>query len=143
MSDDFSSSISLLADLELQECSKCRKPTETMKLVNGLCLECQKKSRKQSAPIISDKKTSLPKTRKPRSSKTLKELETKIKQQQFLIETLRTKNEELESRTSFLMDRIQILEKETTPTDIHEKIVLAYYSHQKKNFFSYKRRNTF
>ncbi|MFX1507388.1 MAG: hypothetical protein ACFFDC_15000 [Promethearchaeota archaeon] len=136
MSDDFSSSISLLADLELQECSKCRKPTETTKLVNGLCPGCQKKTKQRSVPIT-DKKKSPVKTRKSRSSKTLKELEARIKEQQFLIETLKTKNEELESRTSILMDRIHVLEKETSPHAIHEKIILAYYSYQKKDYEFY------
>jgi hypothetical protein len=35
------------------------------------------------------------------------------------------------------MDRIHILEKETTPHDIHEKIILAYYSYQKKDYEFY------
>ncbi|MFW9903737.1 MAG: hypothetical protein ACFFFH_05350 [Candidatus Thorarchaeota archaeon] len=134
MSDDFSSSISLLADLELQECSKCKNPTETSKLVNTLCPDCQKETLKRSTPIITDRKTSPSKTRKPKSSKTMKKLETRITEQQILIESLKTKNEELESRTSLLMDRIQVLEKEVDiPHDSQEKIVLAYYSYQKKN----------
>lgn len=131
MSDDFSSSISLLADLELKECSKCKKPTETTKLIDGLCPECKKKIRKQSVSTISDKTT--PKIRKPRSSKALKELETRILEQQTLINSLKSKNEELESRTSQLMDRIHVLEKEPAPHEEQEKIVVSYYSYQKKN----------
>ena len=134
MSDDFSSSISLLADLKLQECSKCKKPTEKTKLVDGQCPECKKKSRKRSASIVSGKKQkSTPKIREPRTSKSMKELENRILEQQTLIESLKTKNEELEARTIQLINRIQVLEKETTPHADHEKIIIAYYSYQKKN----------
>ncbi|UCG01232.1 MAG: hypothetical protein JSW11_16645 [Candidatus Heimdallarchaeota archaeon] len=132
MSDDFSSSISLLADLELHECSKCKKPTESTKLDQGLCPECKKKARKRSASIIPDKKKGSPKVRKSKSSKTLKELETRILKQQTLIESLKSKNEELESQTFELMDRIRALESGTTSKGAQEKIVIAYYSFEKK-----------
>ena len=133
MSDDFSSSISLLADLKLQECSKCKKPIEKTKLIDGLCPDCKKKSRKRSTSTVSDRKQKpTPKIRESRTLKSMKKLENRILEQQTLIESLKTKNEELEARIIQLMDRIQALEKETPLGNDHEKIILAYYSHQKR-----------
>ncbi len=155
MSDDFLSSISLLADLELKECSKCKKPTETTKLVDGLCPECKKRTRKRSTPSISDRKKIQSKTRKVASTKALKEFETRISEQQTLIDRLTSKNEELKSQTDQLIERIHILEnklmengvkpgtkepietlsieKECIQKDEQEEIVIAFYSYEKTN----------
>ncbi|MFX0123965.1 MAG: hypothetical protein ACFFAE_10025 [Candidatus Hodarchaeota archaeon] len=161
MSDDFSSSISLLADLELKECSKCKKPTETTKLIEGLCPVCKKKIKRRSTLIISDRKKTQPKTRKPKSSKTLEILEARISEQQTLIDSLKSKNNELKSQTFQLKDRIQILENRfeentikhtgkrpvktyqvpqgkivsgevTYQKEEQEKIIIAFYSYEKK-----------
>ncbi len=159
MSGEFSS-LSFLADLDLKECQKCGKPTESTKLKDNICPKCQQQvSQKELTPSIPKRSLIRPRETKSRtSSKAVHELESKISEQQEIIQKITSDNVKLHQQ---LINRISQLEtglgiphpigqvemQQVTSSGIkvvdhaslvendrinQEKVVIAFYSFENK-----------
>lgn len=115
MSGEFS--LSFLADLDLKACQQCGKPTESSKLKENICPICQQKeSRMKPSPYIPEK----PRIRVKKSLTAVQELESKISEQQKVIQKLTIDNVKLYQQSTQLIDRISLLENNLgipTPED--------------------------